>query len=157
MFCQPVTQVARLPMGAASVIFWLPVHMHYPKLQTFQHLTMSRCPKEIRKIYSVSWILFNLTAEADRVLCQLVMSLTVFSHWMYKMKFSCYQEYSLLLFMAGLFIGYLVEKYVTFQSRKSDFGWHCFRFSPWLMCKEGWKVWSDTGLTWYLSGAHLER
>ena len=114
---------------------------------------MSRCPKEIRKIYSASWILFNLTAEADRVLCQLVMSLTVFFHWMYKMKFSCYQEYSLLLFMAGLFIGYLVEKYVTFQSRKSDFGWHCFRFSPWLMCKEGWKVWSDTGLTWYLSGA----
>ena len=107
----------------------------------------------MRKIYAASWILFTLTAEADRVLCQLLMFLTVFFHWMYKMKFSCYQEYSLLLFMAGLFIGYLVEKYVTFQSRKFDFGWHCFRFSPWLMCKEGWKVWSDTGLTWYLSGA----
>ena len=35
--------------------------------------------------------------------------------------------------MAGLFIGFLIEKYVTCQSRKSDFGWHCFRFSPWLV------------------------
>ena len=33
-----------------------------------------------------------LKAEADRVLCQLVMFLTVFFHWMYKMKYSCYQE-----------------------------------------------------------------
>ena len=37
--------------------------------------------------------------------------------------------------MASLFIGFLVEKYVTCQSRKSDFGWHCFRFSPCLMRK----------------------
>ena len=29
---------------------------------------------------------FTLTAEADRVLCQLVMFLTVFFHWMYKMN-----------------------------------------------------------------------
>ena len=31
---------------------------------------------------------------------------------------------SLLLFMASLFIAFLVEKYVACQSRKSDFGWH---------------------------------
>ena len=48
------------------------------------------------KIYAASWILFTLTAEADRVLCQLVMFLTVFFHWMYKMKFSCYQESSVI-------------------------------------------------------------
>ena len=42
---------------------------------------------------------------------------------------------SLLLFMAGLFIGFLVEKYVACQSRKSDFGWHRFCFSPCLMRK----------------------
>ena len=35
----------------------------------------------MRKIYAESWILFTLTAEADRVLCQLVMFLTVFFHW----------------------------------------------------------------------------
>ena len=40
--------------------------------------------------------LFTLTAEADRVLCQFVMFLTVFFHWMYKMKFSCYQESSVI-------------------------------------------------------------
>ena len=33
-----------------------------------------------------------LTAEADRVLSQLVMFFYVILHWMYKMKYSCYQE-----------------------------------------------------------------
>ena len=101
-------------------------------------------------ILNFVWI---LSAEADRVLCQLVMFLTDFFHWMYKMKFSCYQESS-ILFMACLFIGFLVEKYVTCQSRKSDFGWHCFRFSACLMRKKGWKVWNDTGFTF--QELHLE-
>ena len=43
----------------------------------------------MRKIYAASWSFFTLTAEADRLLCRLVMLLTVFFHWMYKMKFSC--------------------------------------------------------------------
>ena len=46
--------------------------------------------------YAASWILFTLRAEADRVSCQLVMFLTVFFHWMDKMKFSCYQESSFI-------------------------------------------------------------
>ena len=50
----------------------------------------------MRKIYAASGKLFTLTAEADRVLSQLVMFLTVFFHWMYKMKYSCYQECSLI-------------------------------------------------------------
>ena len=50
----------------------------------------------MRKIYVASWKLFTLTAEADRVLCQLVMFLTVFFCWMYKMKCSCYQESSVI-------------------------------------------------------------
>ena len=50
----------------------------------------------MRKIYAASWQLFTLTAKADRVLCQLVMFLTVFFHWMYKMKYSCYQESSVI-------------------------------------------------------------
>ena len=45
---------------------------------------------------AASWNLFTLTAEADRVFCQLVMFLTFFFHWMYKMKFSCYQESSVI-------------------------------------------------------------
>ena len=40
-----------------------------------------------------------------------------------------------LLFMASLFIGFLVEKYVACRSRKSHFGWHRFSFSPCLMRK----------------------
>ena len=67
------------------------------------------------KIYAASLKMFTLTAEADRVLCQLVMFLTVFFHWMYKMKYSCYQESSVI--HGCLFIGFLVEKYVACQSR----------------------------------------
>ena len=32
-------------------------------------------------------------AEADRVLCHLVVVLNVVFHLMYKLKYSCYQEY----------------------------------------------------------------
>ena len=41
------------------------------------------------------------------------------------MKFKC-----VLFFMASLFVGFLVEKYVACQSRKSEFGWHRFCFPP---------------------------
>ena len=56
----------------------------------FQNLT----GEFMRKTYPTSWNLFTLTAKADRVSHQLVMFLTVFLHWMYKMKYSCYQESS---------------------------------------------------------------
>ena len=40
----------------------------------------------MQKIHEAPGNLFTLIAEADRVLCcQLVMFLTVFFHWMYKM------------------------------------------------------------------------
>ena len=49
------------------------------------------------------------------------------------MKFSCYQESSVI---HGQFVyRVFAEKYVACQSRKSDFGWHRFRFSPCLMRK----------------------
>ena len=78
----------------------------------------------MRKIYAASWNWIILAAEADRVLCQIAMFLTVFSLWMYKMKYSCHK-----------FIGFLVDKCATCQSWKSNFGWHHFRFSPCLMRK----------------------
>ena len=37
-----------------------------------------------------------LIAEADGGLCHLVMFLTVFFHWMYKMNYSCYQDSSVI-------------------------------------------------------------
>ena len=67
--------------------------------------------------------LVYLTAEADRkgdrILCQLVMFVTIFFHWMYKMKFSCNQEF--LLFMASLFIGFLVESKSEIRFRMASF------------------------------------
>ena len=80
----------------------------------------------MRKINASSWNLFTLTAEADRVLCQPVMFSAVFFHWMYKMKYSSYQESSVI---HGWFVYWvLVEKCAACQSRKSNFGWHRFFF-----------------------------
>ena len=71
----------------------------------------------MRKIYAASWNLFTLTAEAERVLCFLM----PFSTGCTKLNTAAIK--SLLLLMAGLFIGFLVKKCVACQSRKSDFGW----------------------------------
>ena len=48
------------------------------------------------------------------------------------MKYSCYQESS-VIHGWFLFIEFLVEKCAVCQSRKSNFGWHRFRFSPFWM------------------------
>ena len=37
-----------------------------------------------------------LIAEADRFLCHLIMFLTAFFYWMYEMKYSCYQDSSVI-------------------------------------------------------------
>ena len=84
--------------------------------------------KFMRKIYAAAWILFTLTAEST---CD-VFSLSFYTGCT---KWNSAAIRNVLLFMASLFIGFLVEKYVTCQSRKSDFGWHRFRFSPCLMRK----------------------
>ena len=64
---------------------------------------------------------------------------------------------SLMIFMTGLFIGFLVEKCIACQcslcsqgsqSQKFYFGWHRFRFSPCLIHKRSLKVSSNSGLTW---------
>ena len=66
----------------------------------------------MRKIYAASSKLFTLTAEADRVLSQLVMLFTVFFHFSTGCtKWNTAAIKSVLLFMAGLFIGFLVKKY----------------------------------------------
>ena len=87
----------------------------------------------MRKIYAASWKLFTLTAEADRVLCQLVMFLSFFFHWMYKMKFSCYQESSVIhdLFVYWVF-GWKIRRLSKSEIR---FRMASFSFSPSLMRK----------------------
>ena len=48
------------------------------------------------KIYAASETCL-LIAEADRVLCHLVMFLSVFLHCIYKMRYSCYQHSFVIL------------------------------------------------------------
>ena len=83
-----------------------------------------------------------LIAEADGVLCrQLVMFLTVFFHWIYKMN------------TAGLFIGFVVRNALLVKiignpiSRGIVFVFHL------AWCVRGFKGSSDSGLTWWPSGA----
>ena len=75
----------------------------------------------MRKIYAASWILCTLTAEADRVLCQLVMFLTVFFLCMCKMKCSRYQESSVIhgWFVYWLF-GWEMRRLSKFSNSISD-------------------------------------
>ena len=79
----------------------------------------------MRKIYAASWKLFTLTAEADRVLCQLVMFLTVFFLRMYKIKYSCCHESSVI---HGWFVCLL--KLGCRKKTLSDF--LASRSSPWV-------------------------
>ena len=84
-----------------------------------------------RKIYAASfaasWNLFTLPAEADRVLCQLVMFLTVFNSTECTKRNSAPIK-SLLLFMASLFSGFLVEKYVALAKSEIRFRMASFSF-----------------------------
>ena len=84
----------------------------------------------MRKICAASWKSFTLRAEAGRILCQLVMCLTVFSTGCTKWNTAAIK--SLLLFMAGLFIGFLVEKCVACQNSVIRFRIASFSFSTLL-------------------------
>ena len=107
----------------------------------FQNLT----GEFMRKTYPTSWNLFTLTAKADRVSHQLVMFLIVFLHWMYKMKYSCYQESA---YIYGLFV-YWVFAWEMRRLSKSEpisdgivFVFHL----AWCV-SQGLKVSSDSSLT----------
>ena len=88
------------------------------------------------------WSKFDRWVHAEN-LCS-ILKLVYFESWSWQSFGSACDVFnclfprsfkSLLLLTASLFIGVLVEKYVACQSRKSDFGWHRFRFSPCLMRK----------------------
>ena len=67
--------------------------------------------------------------------------LTVFFHWVYKMNTSAIK--SLLLFMAGLFIGFLVEKCVACQNSVIRFLMASFSFFTLLNAEQALKVSSN--------------
>ena len=77
--------------GRQLLLTLLTMITHWPRSSSYFYAVIGQnLPGEfMRKFHAASWILFTFTAEADRVLCQLMMLLTVFFHWMYKMKFSC--------------------------------------------------------------------
>ena len=90
----------------------------------------------MRKIYAASWNLLTLTAEADRVFCQLVMFFTVFCLWMHKMKYSCSQQSSVIhcWFVYWMF-GWEMHRLSKFEIR--------FRMTPFsffTLLDAGWKV-----------------
>ena len=105
----------------------------------------------MRKIHAASWILFTLTAETDRVLCQLVMFSTAFFHWMYKIKLSCYQESSAIhgqfvYWVFGWEIRHLSKLEVRF--RMASFSFHlAWGVRGLQSLKRYWPY-----LHWYLSG-----
>ena len=90
-----------LPTGREDSCFWL-----FSPCSRVSHALRPIFILWLVKIWQVSScgkfmqhleiILFTLTAEADRVLCQLVMFLTALFHWMYNMKFSCYRKSSVI-------------------------------------------------------------
>ena len=95
----------------------------------------------LRKICKASWILFTFVPTCD-----------VFNSLF---LLDVQNEIQLLsgVFCYSWLVGFwLRNTSLAKASRKSVFGWHHFRFSPCLI-RNGWKVWSDTGFTWYLSGA----
>ena len=82
--------------------------------------------ESMRKINAASYDLFTFTAVADRVLCQLVMFLSVFFHWMYKMKCSCYQE-------SSVFHGWFVYWIVGWEMRHPSKSEIRFRMASFLL------------------------
>ena len=103
----------------------------------------------MRKIYPACWILFTFTAEADRVLCQLVMFLTFFSTGCTKWNSAAIR--SLLLFMASLFIGLLIESKSEIRFRMASFS-----FSSCLMRKRAAKSEAILALLGTFQELHLE-
>ena len=100
----------------------------------------------MRKIYAASWILFTLTAEADRVLCQLVMFLCLFLLDVQKWNTPMLSRVFCCSWLVCLLVVWLRDASLVKVGNQI---WDGIVFVFHL----AWKVWSDTGLTRYLSGA----
>ena len=67
-----------------------------------------------------------LIAETDEVLCHLVMFLTVFFHWLYKMKYSYFQDSSVI---HGLFVYWGFGWEMRRLPKSSEIWFHMAKFS----------------------------
>ena len=108
----------------------------------------------MRKIYAASLescLLWQL--KLTGVLSQIVIFLTVFFHWMYKMKYSCYQESSLI---HGWFVFWVFGSELRrLKKAMIRFRMASFLFFTLLDAYENYKGSSDPCLTWWLSGSEL--
>ena len=95
-----------------------------------------------------------LIAEASRVLCHLVMFLPVFLHWIY-LKWNTAAIKSLLLFLAGLFIGLWLRN-APLNKKKSEI--IVFK-NKLLLVKLTSPCWTmrKVLITWWVSELHLDR
>ena len=98
------------------------------------------CYRQGRQLLLTFLTMFTLTAEADRVLCQLVMFLTAFFHWMNKMKYSCDQKSSV---SQGWFV-YWVFGWEMRRLSKSEIR---FRMNSECCNADFWQV-RRIGLSW---------
>ena len=87
-----------------------------------------------RKIYTASGNFFTDSWSLQSfVLSSCDVFLTVFFHWVYKMKYSCYPSVIHGWFVYWVF-GWEMRRACP-SHRKSNFGWHHFRLSPCFMRK----------------------
>ena len=79
-----------------------------------------------------------LIAEADSVLCRLISLyvLSVFLHWIYKWNTSAIKN--LLLFMAGVFVGFLVEKHSACKKGNRKPSFSKISFSSYFTLWDAW-------------------
>ena len=108
------------------------------------------------------WSKFDMWVHEEN-LCT-ILNLVYFDSWSWQSFMSTCDVFNCLFpldvqyeiqLLSGVFCWSWLVCLLNFWLRNTslDFGWHCWRFSPFLIRKEGWKVWSDTGFTRYLSGA----
>ena len=114
------TIVTRWSRSTSNFLLWL--------VKIWQ---VSSCSKFI--LHLETCLLWHL--KLTEFFCRLVMFFTVFFHWMHKMKYSCYQQSSVI---HGWFVYWICGwEMRRLSSRKSDFGWLRFRFSPcWMLVEK---------------------
>ena len=143
----PILFMCRHLAGSKKIIF---IRMSWRRRMKFTFLTIdTRWSRSTTVQFLCSdWSKFDRWVHAENLYSTLNLVYFQFDSWSWQsilstcdvfllsfstgcIKWNTAAINSLLLFMAGLFIDFLVEKCAPqYQSRKSDFGWHRFRFSP---------------------------
>ena len=107
----------------------------------------------MKKIYAACGNLFTVSWSWQ----SFVSSYDVLNHWMYKMKYSCYQDSSVI---HGWFVYWvfgwemrLLSKISEIRFRKASFPKMSLIYLTLLDAWEGWKDSNDCCLIWWHSGA----